>query len=214
VILKTEFDGEAITHRRLWKIVTEQAKQAVERAEGWFNPSVVAQVFAYHTVEAHLNSVGEHIAPEVWINEREYFKKESWRGAEGKLRKIVDLVGLAWTPNERPLKSILELKRIRDLIAHGKAEKLQGEVIHSPDTEPPYPESQLSGFVRDKSTPAHLISDVEKFLNAIQKRAKPLQKVENPWFGEEALKGPPWHMSGSTTQAAHPATASQGGLDQ
>jgi hypothetical protein len=159
-MLKTEFDGEEIIHRMLWRIVTSQAKEAVERPEGWFYPSVVTQVFAYHTVEAHLNWVGEHIAPEIWIDERNYFRREPWRGAEGKLRKILDLVALPWTPNERPLKSILELKEIRDLIAHGKAEKLQGEVIHALDTEPRYPVSRLRGFVTDKSVLARLISDV------------------------------------------------------
>lgn len=57
-MLRTSFSGEELTHRLLWRIVKEQAKEAQERAEGWFYPSVVARVFAYHTVEAHLNYVG------------------------------------------------------------------------------------------------------------------------------------------------------------
>ncbi len=64
--LRTEFAGEEITHRLLWQIAKEQVEEGLERETGWFNPSVVARVFAYHTVEAHLNYVGERIAPEIW----------------------------------------------------------------------------------------------------------------------------------------------------
>ncbi len=37
----------------------------------------------------------------------------------------MDLVDLPWPdPASRPLKTILELKQLRDLIAHGKSERL------------------------------------------------------------------------------------------
>ncbi len=54
---------------------------------------------------------------------------------EGKLRKVMELVGLPWTPDDRPLHTVLELKQLRDLIAHGKAERLQGTVLHGHDEE-------------------------------------------------------------------------------
>jgi hypothetical protein len=198
-MLTTEFDGEEITHRLLWGIVKEQVKAALERTEGWFNPSVVARVFAYHTVEAHLNYVGERIAPDIWQDERNYFRNEPYRGALGKMRKVMDLVGLPWTPDARPLKTVLELKLIRDLIAHGKAEKLQGTVIHPEDTEAPYPRSSLRELAASKETLSQVLPDVEEFLNAIQVRAKPLLKVRDVWFRDEALQGPPWYMGYSTT---------------
>lgn len=132
-MLRTTFDGEEISHRVLWGVVKEQVKEGLERKQGWFNPSVVARVFAYHTVEAYLNYVGERIAPEIWQDERNYFRKEPYRGALGKMRKVMDLVGILWTPDDRPLKTVLELKQIRDLIAHGKPEKLRGEVMHPLD---------------------------------------------------------------------------------
>jgi hypothetical protein len=179
-------------------MVTEQAKVAAERPEESFGPSVVAQVFAYHTVEAYLNYVGERIAPEIWKDERNYFRNEPWRGAEGKLKRVLSLVGILWEPESRHLKSILELKEIRDLIAHGKAQKLQAAIVHSIETEPLQPTSRLRGFVTDKIKLALLIADVVEFLDDIQKHAKPMLKVDDVWFGDEALKGPPWHMSGVT----------------
>jgi hypothetical protein len=131
-MLKTDFNGEQLMHRLLWRIVKEQAKEAQERAEGWLYPSIVARVFAYHTVEAHLNYVGERIAPDIWRDERNYFRNEPYRGALGKMHKVMDLVGLPWEANTRPLKTVLELKDIRDLIAHSKPERLQSTVYSGP----------------------------------------------------------------------------------
>ncbi len=198
-MLKTVFNGEEIIHRLLWAIVKEQAEEVEQRQEGWFNPSVVARVFAYHTVEAYLNYVGERIAPEIWKKERKYFSNEPYRGALGKLHKIMDLVALPWTPHDRPLKTILELKEVRDLIAHGKAEKLRGEVVHPFGTDAPHPVSMLNEKVVTKDTLVLVLTDVESFLNDIQKRAKPLLKVVDAWFLDEALQGTTRHSSNWTT---------------
>ena len=66
--ITTEYEGIEYTHRVLWKIVEDQARIAAERGDrgGWFGPSLVAMVFAFHTVEAYANFVGEQLAPEVW----------------------------------------------------------------------------------------------------------------------------------------------------
>ncbi len=109
-------------------------------------------MFAYHTVEAYLNYVGERIAPAIWKDERNFIRNEPYRGGSGKLRKIPDDVGLPWTPEDRPLKTVLELKEIRDIIAHGKAEKLQGELLHPPGTEAPYMVSTLRQRIPPKET--------------------------------------------------------------
>lgn len=200
-MLKTTFEGEELTHRLLWEIVEVHSKEALARQEGWFYPSVVARVFAYHTVEAYLNYVGERIAPEIWKDERKYFQKDPYRGALGKLRQVMDLVALDWTPNDRPLKTILELKEIRDMIAHGRPEKLEGEKLHPLDTDAPYPVSTLRERIAPKDTLGAVVPDVEAFLNAIQIRAKPLLKKQDLWFGDEALRGPSWYSSHLTTLA-------------
>jgi len=66
------------------------------------------------------------------------------------MRRVLDLVGIAWAPDARPLKTVLELKKIRDLIAHGKPEKLRAEVIHPLNTDAPYPTSALRDLVAPK----------------------------------------------------------------
>lgn len=201
-MLKTVFEGEQTTHLMLWGVAKEQASEALKRTEGYFSPSVIARVFAYHTVEAYLNYVGEKIAPDIWKDEQKYFQKQPYpyRGALGKLRWLMNEVGLVWTPNDRPLKTILELKEIRDLIAHGKVEKLDGVVVHPTDTNAPPPVSKLRELIAAKGTLALVLPDVEEFLDAIQIHAKPLLKKRDVWFGDKALQGTPMHRRFITTR--------------
>src|SRR4051794_31296704 len=72
--LVTTFDGKELAHRECWEIVLEQQTSADGRERGWYRPSLVAMVFAFHAVEAYLNFVGELLAPDIWKNEREFFK--------------------------------------------------------------------------------------------------------------------------------------------
>jgi len=78
-------------------------------------------VFGFLTVEAYLNFVGERLAPGIWQDERNYFRREPFRGWDGKLRKVMELVEMPWPATiTRPLKTILELRELRDRIAHPK----------------------------------------------------------------------------------------------
>lgn len=189
-MLKTEIQSEEIVHPLLWNIAEDQIIDAQGGQERWLDRSIIARVFAYHTVEAYLNYVGERIAPEIWQDERNYFRREPYRGAEGKLRCVMDLVRLPWTPDERPLKTILGLKYFRDLIAHGKSEKLSETVIHPMGTRAPDLISELRGIARQRDTLEMVSPDVEEFLDAIHIRAKPLLKDKDLWFGDKALKVP------------------------
>jgi hypothetical protein len=89
-MLKTTSAGETFPHRLLWEIVEEQARLATERERDWSKPALVAMVFGFQTVEAYLNFVGERLAPEIWDDERNYFRREPYRGWDGKLRKVMD----------------------------------------------------------------------------------------------------------------------------
>jgi len=72
----------------MWEIVEEQAALAEERDKGWSNPALIAMEFAFHTVEAYLNLVGEYLAPDVWRDERNLFSERAlprlgWETAQG-----------------------------------------------------------------------------------------------------------------------------------
>lgn len=186
--LITTYDGKELLHRRLWQIVEEQAQIAQERERGWSRNTLVALVFAFHTIEAYLNYVGEKLAPEIWEDERNFFHKEPYRGWEGKFRKVLELVDLPWKPNDPPLRPILELKKLRDLIAHGRSERMQGQIIHDVHAEMPFPTPTIQSGVIPKDK-LSVLPEVENFLDQVQRLAKP--KIgEDIWFCDKALRGP------------------------
>jgi hypothetical protein len=143
-VLRTTSEGATVPHRFLWGIVEGQAKLVAERESEWSGPALVAMVFGFHTVEAYLNFVGERLAPDVWQDERNYFRKMPYRGWDGKLRKVMELVGMPWPePIGRPIKTILELRELRDLTAHSKPEKISVDIVHSEGTSPIFPVSSF-----------------------------------------------------------------------
>lgn len=205
--LKTHFEGRELIHRHLWAIVEEEAKLANERTQGWRGPTLVAMVFAFHTVEAYLNFAGELLAPELWRHERDFFGKEPYRGWNGKLKKVMELVALpAPERGARPLKTILELKRLRDLIAHGKSEWLAGEDVQYSDALAWFPLSTLDKMITPKEKLKTVLQDVEKFLDHIHRLAKAqlesiaaTRAAEINWFGDSALRGPGSYVESSTS---------------
>lgn len=197
-MLKTTVEGESLLHRQLWRVVELQAGLSAERTAGSFYANLVAMVFAFHTIEAYLNFVGERLAPEIWQDERNFFRKEPYRGFDGKLRKVLELVGFPWfEPVPRPLKTVLELKDLRDIITHAKPEKLTKPIYHPDNTEPPWIVSTLNQLVTEQTRSA-AISDVEQFLEHVHSLALP--KVKDAWFGSKALRGPLQYVVRQTTK--------------
>jgi hypothetical protein len=110
----------------------------------------------------------------------------------------MELVGMPWPELvERPLETIVELRELRDLIAHAKPEKLTREIIHADGTEAPLLVSTLRSKFTPKDKLTRAVHDVEQFLNHLHSLAAP--KVNDIWFGSEALRGPHQYSSGTTT---------------
>lgn len=200
-MLKTTVrEGETLLHRQLWRVVEIQASLSNERIKGSFYTDLVAMVFAFHTIEAYLNFVGKHLDPNIWKNERIFFRKEPYRGFEGKLKKVLELVECPPVNKDiRPFKTVLELKYLRDKIAHASPEghSEADPIFHPENTEPPLVMSELSKLVT-KQARCMAISDVEQFIEQVHSLA--LQKVSNPMFGKEALRGPTQYVVRHTTR--------------
>jgi hypothetical protein len=110
--------------------------------------------------------------------------KEPYRGFDGKLRRVRELVDLPPTSGEKShLKTVLELKQLRDLIAHGKPEKLSREIVHSAGTEAPVLASSIHQMVAPKGKLDEIMRDVERGLCEIHSVAKLKLKVDDIWFG-------------------------------
>jgi hypothetical protein len=196
-MLKTSYEGWEFTHRVLWQIVRDQAAIARDRDRDWRNPSLVAMVFAFHAVEAYVNFAGEQLAPEIWKDERNFFRNEPYRGWEGKVRKVLELADLPWSSSVPPLKTVLDLKALRDVIAHGKSERFEGTILHPDMDDIPYPVSKLWSMVTPKEKLPILLGDVETFIAQIHERLAP--RVGDHFFKASALGGPTWYVSRNTS---------------
>ena len=195
----TTIVGERFTHKELWRIVVRQLEHGRTIRQGAFYDDLVAMVFAFHALEAYLNYIGEHLAPAIWKDERNFFRNEPFRGFDGKIRKVFELVGLSEPArNVRPYSSVWLLKDLRDLIGHGKVERVATIVEHEVDEPQPWMKTKLDSFVTEENAQmAH--DDVKAIGQLIHDAAYP--KVRDIWFGRLAFEGPLQHSDGSSTIA-------------
>jgi len=134
---RTLIEGERFLQKDLWRVVERQLEHATLVPTGAFYDDLVAMVFALHALEAYLNFVGERIAPDIWKDEREYFRKTPYRGFDGKVRKVLELSGLAEPSRDvRPYSTVWLLKDLRDLIAHAKPMRFGSVVEHESNDKP------------------------------------------------------------------------------
>jgi hypothetical protein len=196
---RTLIEGERFLHKDLWRVVERQLEHAAGTPRGSFYDDLVAMVFALHALEAYLNFVGGRLAPDIWTNEREYFKREPYRGFEGKVRKVLELAALPEPGRDaRPYSTVWFLKDLRDLIAHAKPFTFNSIVEHTVDVEPPLNRTSFDALVsRENAERAR--DDIKAFAEAIHAAARP--KVNDLWFGEAPFGGTIQYSSGHTTLA-------------
>lgn len=197
---RTLVEGERFLHKDLWRVVERQLEHAVGTPRGAFYDDLVAMVFALHAREAYLNFVGECIAPDIWKDEREYFRREPYRGFDGKVRKVFDLVGIAETARDvRPYSTVWLLKDLRDIFAHAKPMRFGSVIEHSFDGEPSLLHSPLREVVTHENA-ERARDDIKAFTEAIHAAAIPKVK-DDIWFGPTAFGGTFQYSSGHTTLA-------------
>lgn len=195
----TSIEGEHFLYRTLWQVVVRQVEHAEANPKGAFYDHLVAMVFAFHTLEAYLNHVGQKLDPDTWKDERNFFRKEPYRGFDGKVRKVLDLVGIPEPlRDQKPYSSIWVLKDLRDLIAHAKTERIEATYHHRADQMAPFHTPYLTKSVA-ASASALVWQDVHDFIETVHRHARPL--VTDVWFGSEALEGPISHSGGGTRLA-------------
>jgi hypothetical protein len=188
-LLTTHYHSEVYTHRLLWIFTEREAELADAKEEGSLYHNLVALVFASLTVEGYVNYAGERLDHQVWQNDRNYFSKPPYHGVTGKLKKVTELVALAWEPEKEPLKSILELKDLRDLIAHSKPQKSEGTVEHSVQSEYPHLTGDILSKRISKSARIDGMTAVERFVEQLQAAARKKLPYDIYFYGE-ALRGP------------------------
>jgi hypothetical protein len=174
-MVKTTFEGESYLHKILWRVVQRQIEHSEDRPKGPFDDHrIVIMVFAFHTLEAYLNFVGERLDPELWDNER---NEKSISSFSGKMAKVLGLCNIREPDKDsRPYRTVLELKKLRDMIAHGKIEKFSEVVDDAHDSPLQRYETSLDRLV----TPVNAciaVDDTREFIDMVHKAALSLPNV-------------------------------------
>jgi hypothetical protein len=111
-------EEEIYTHEYLWRsasVLIESAEVEEKRTDPFLLPSLLMSFMAY---EAFVNFCGFVLLPELWKDEKKYFKG---KGTEGKLKRIADeLPDFLWQKGESPYQEIKGLESFRDTVSHGK----------------------------------------------------------------------------------------------
>lgn len=90
-----------------------------------------SMLLLFFSFEAYLNHLGEKIAPEIWKNERKNFNGKSeingekYPGPIGKFTYLQLLCGISDDSVITEIEIVKELKKFRDLLAHGKTEEVE-----------------------------------------------------------------------------------------
>jgi len=184
-----EIKGEGFTHQYLWNCAKTLLLQPETKSpkDGYFQ--MAGMVMAYFVYEAYLNLVGARVDREAWQNERQFFSRQPYRGTDGKLRRICEEIGIEIERDKRPFKTILELARLRNFLAHGKREVYAYDVDVKKGQDPDMFDglSIYKMVTRTKSDRA--LIDIEEFIEYLH--AKIAEKRPNDrMFKGKALKFP------------------------
>jgi hypothetical protein len=158
LIVKTVRRDTTYTHCVLWECSKRQIKIAEATPSGAQYFWIAAMLFGYMAFEAWLNYLGQQLAPQVWENERDFFRSNrDYKGTIGKLNYILDQYKIE-RPHRghRPYCSIGALAKIRDEIAHGRPTTTSSTKRHPADTIPPFAENWLSSFANEKKATQYL----------------------------------------------------------
>ena len=132
-----------------------------------FMSSLVLTAF---TLEAYLNHVGPILIEEEWEKIAKDRSKDVWDKLNiihGKLNLKIDL-------SRQPLQTVKKLFTFRDLLAHGKTEKLNGKINYNPIR--PFSEQDILQTEWEKdctsSFAERAIADVSDVITTIHKTVK------------------------------------------
>lgn len=193
--VRTQIEGESLTHKYLWECCCMQIETAKRRRKGGMYFHMTAMLMAYLTCEAYINFAGEHIAPKEWENEKGFFSKPPYKGLEGKLDCLVKKCGITLDKGRRPYQTFKELAHLRRYLAHGKPDRFNVIVQHSSNEAPSlYGYDELSLLVTPEKS-IRAMKDVETLLEFLHSQFA--AHVPQGSFKRKALGGILGYATGS-----------------
>ena len=198
-LLETTMQGEAFTHRILWSACQRQLAVARAETRGSWYFHLTAMLMCFMAFEAYVNFLGTKLAPDLWVDERTNFRTGKYSGTSGKLLKLCEMQGVQFPDKGvRPYQSVATLKRLRDLIAHGKPDEVELTVTHPEGEEPPGITYTLHSFVSEEQA-EQTISDVSGLMESLH--AQFVARAGSDMIFSRALEGALAMSTGSTGEA-------------
>lgn len=114
---------EVYNHRVLWMAAEKNLLQATPSNidAKFFELSAMFLFFA--AFEGYLNWLGTRIAPEVWKDERHFFRAAPFQGTLGKYRFLAKILHISNPDSSQgPFQTANDLLELRNMVAHPKAE--------------------------------------------------------------------------------------------
>jgi hypothetical protein len=197
---ETNINGQLFTHKFLWEccdIHSQAADKANAEKTGPIYHELSAMLFAYLSYEAYINFLGEKVAPDAWENERHFFNTDPYRGIAGKLKKICEVCNIKNIgTGKRPYQTIIELCKLRNLLAHGKTDKYEVTIKHQKSKEPRLFRNNLYQAVTSEKMKRAIV-DVRQFAELLHRNAA--LYVQDSFLGDDPFEGIIEHSSGDTT---------------
>ncbi len=187
-VLRHEIAGECYTQQHLWnttKLLLTQPETRTPK-DGYFQTA--GMLMAYLTFEAYLNLIGPKIDRVAWKDERKFFNKGPYRGTPGKLKRICEKSNIQLDASKRPYRTIRELKRLRDFLAHGKVQSY-GYSVHAKEGQQPNLFRGLDIYkMVTRKTADRALQDTEEFIEFLHAKVNQKSIAEKKPF--KALQYP------------------------
>lgn len=134
--LETAFRSEYLTYRALWLGAQQFFDDRENDDKHGFWSLAAAALFVFMAYEGFLNDLGERIAPDVWANERKFFRHR-FAGTLGKTRFLADKLEISFDWGRRPCGTLAELNEWRNRLVHSYTERISGSRLIAAENKPP-----------------------------------------------------------------------------
>jgi hypothetical protein len=190
--------GTAYPHEYLWRASTRSLNMAKANEKERYYLLMQSLLTSYLAFEAFINYLGECLDPDVWKDERSFFNQANYYGIEGKVKRLAErLPSFALKKGEKPYQAIMEVRKFRNLLVHGKPYyfKKTREIANDD------PEIDMFEFNWDEFIS---LESVEKSRSAIKDFSESLRSQAQTISGDlhlchKAFEGPLAHSEGETT---------------
>ena len=186
---------EIFTHEYLWRIANLMLKTAKQDERDSFYYLLSALLISYMAFEAFVNFSGYILFPNLWGDEKKYFKGKG-DVIEAKISKLQEkLKNYEWKKGERPYQNIKKLKKFRDSVVHGKVQNYHYEAMRKADGS--HIEWKLDWYNYNSiENLESLMNDIKYFCQSLLELMR--KQSKHPHLLFDAFEGPLGSAKGSS----------------